>query len=110
MNIDLNQLKCHSLSEEFGASTRVAKLSGWANGISILRVQDVLYIPEYGIPVCHGFVPIESINYELHLEVRLGRKPGDIPSAPHLLNSELLERSGREVCILGNIYSKNGSS
>src|SRR5207244_141396 len=107
--IDLNRLQCASIASAADASTRVGKLGGWAQGIEIFKVSDVLYLPDYGIPVCNGFVPEESINYSSHLDVRLGRGPGEaLPSiADRLINRAACDRSSDEVCILGNIYSKN---
>jgi hypothetical protein len=69
--LDINDLKCLSLAREALPNFKVASLTGWASGIDILRVPDVLYLPEYPFPVCAGFVPEEAINYDLHLDVRL---------------------------------------
>jgi hypothetical protein len=109
VRIDLNQLKCLSITRGADDSTRVGKLTGWAHGIEVLKVRDVLYLPDYGIPVCNGFVPEEAINYSGHLDVRLGRKPGEaLPTASdRVVYPATFDRSSEEVCILGNIYSKN---
>jgi capsular polysaccharide biosynthesis protein len=77
----------------------------WAEGIDIFRVPDVLYIPEYGIPVCCGFVPVEAINHDLHLEVRLGRRPGHDCHHNPIIDLASVGQSQRDVCILGNVYS-----
>jgi len=107
--IDLNQLKCLSIPRVADDSIRVGKLVGWAHGIEVFKVRDVLYLPDYGIPVWNGFVPEEAINYSSHLDVRMGRKPGvALPSAcDRVVYPETFDSSQDEVCILGNIYSKN---
>lgn len=106
VKLDLNQLKCLSIAKE--DATLIGKLIGWAQGIEVFKVHDVLYLPEYGIPVWNGLVPEESINYPDHLDIRLGRTLGQaLPStSDHLLFSTAIDKSSEEVCILGNIYSR----
>jgi hypothetical protein len=106
--IDLGQLRCAKIAD-VGPDATAGQLGGWAAGIEIFRVSDVLYLPEFGLPVCNGFVPEEAINYAVHLNVRLGQaiKAGRLStSGPHLPLGNL-ECCERAVCILGNIYSKN---
>lgn len=103
--LDLSELQCRSIAKEMGDRFKVGALSGWAPGIGIFRMPDVLYLPEYGLPVCAGFVPEEAINYGLHLDVRLGRRPGERLEHPAIVNRGGAARSPLEVCILGNIYS-----
>ena len=107
--LDLGRLRCAKIAEASRDRAPVGKLAGWAAGIEVFKVRDVLYAPEYGLAVCDGFVPEEAINYGSHLDVRLGRASDDGQSRTDgpLLPLANLERSEHEVCILGNIYSKN---
>ena len=99
------QLQCDSLATAAPDNIRVTRLTGWAEGISVFEIPDVVYLPEYGIQICCGFVPEEAINYRDHLEMRLGRWPDKLSTDETIINSESMERSPVEVCILGHIYS-----
>jgi capsular polysaccharide biosynthesis protein len=105
-NIMITKLKCKSLARETSNYDRIAALTGWAEGVDIFRVLNVLYLPQYGVQVCHGFVPEEAINYSMHLDVILGL-PGK-PSSPidSIIDPETCEHSPDEVCILGHMFSQ----
>jgi len=110
LTLDLGRLRCAKIAETSRDGAAVGKLAGWAAGVEVFKVRDVLYAPEFGLPVCDdGFVPEEAINYGSHLDVRLGRAVDDGQSRADgpLLPLANLDRSHHEVCILGNIYSKN---
>ncbi len=99
------QLQCDSLASAAPDNIRASRLTGWAEGISVFEIPDVVYLPEYGIQICCGFVPEEAINYRDHLEIRLGRWPGQPSTKGIVIESEAIHRSPAEVCILGHIYS-----
>jgi hypothetical protein len=100
--LSLSQLDCQSIVTALTHGARVTRLANWAEGISVFEVPDVIYLPEYGIPVCFGFVPEEAIKFPEHLDHRLS-DPGT-PDNP-IINLDLIERSSAEVCVLGVMYS-----
>src|SRR3974390_2541738 len=57
----LGGLRCAKSADAPRDGVAVGKLAGWAAGIEVFKVHDVLYVPEFGFPVCDGFVPEEAI-------------------------------------------------
>jgi capsular polysaccharide biosynthesis protein len=66
----------------------------------------VLYLPNFGIQVCDGFVPEEAINYRQHLDIVVGRDPTHFAPNQTIVNFDEIERSDADVCILGQMFSK----
>ena len=98
-------LQCQSLATAAPDNIRVTRLTDWAEGISVFEIPDVICLPEYGIQVCHGFVPEEAINYPAHLDMRLGRWPDKRSTDDTIITPESIERSPASVCFLGHVYS-----
>lgn len=108
MIINLGELLCKSLTKDLGQVSRVASLSNWAEGIDIYKINNVMYLPDYGFPIWMSrIVPEESINTANNFNARLGRFTqghGGPINGPFL---ELVEpeKLDCDVCILGNVYS-----
>lgn len=103
MKITIGGLRCKNLARETNSEDKIGALSTqWVESIDIFKVPNMLYIPEYGVEVCYGFVPEEAINYAPHLDLRIGHLRND--QSP-VIDLDVCDRSPAEVCILGHIVS-----
>lgn len=104
--VELSKISCRSVAQEPDSYVRESKLTGWADGVGVFELRDVLYLPRYGIQICDGFVPEEAVNYPQHLDIVLGRDPTHFLPDNTIIDTELITRSDTEVCILGHMFSQ----
>jgi len=104
--LDLARLECSGFVKAARAEGRTQRLSGWADGIEVLRVGPIIYLPEFGISIVDGSCPEECIGYPAHLDMRLGIDRTNLDSPPkRIFELESSQWRDEEVAILGNPFS-----